>query len=102
MLTVYFNFPNRLITIHRDNACQHIQKNQKPNQRKVDINSNNVDAELQRFNEYRFGSKREINDMWVSVCLGDEASEIEVINKIKKILGGRYKPFRDAEISRHC
>ncbi|MDD9815293.1 MAG: hypothetical protein OXU31_04845 [Gammaproteobacteria bacterium] len=102
MLTVYFNYPNSYISIHGNSDCGEIPYVPKPNQREVDIHSKNVDTALQRFNEYRFGATAERNDMWVSVCLGDMASEMEVINKIKKILGGRYKPFRDAKISRHC
>lgn len=103
MLTVYFNYPNSYISIHGNSDCGEISYVPKPNQREVDINSKNVDVELQRFNnEYRFASTAAINDMWVSVCLGGEASEMGVINKIKKILGRRYKPFRDAKISRHC
>jgi len=104
MLTVYLNYPKERkerIFIHRKSDCSQIQKKQKPNQRKVDINSQNVDAELQRFNEYRFEADAKINDMWVRVSLDNEVSERRVIDDIKKILGGRYKRFRDAKIKDH-
>lgn len=100
MLTVYFNYPESRISIHRNSDCNEIKKREKTNQREVHIDSNNMDAELERFKRYPFASVAEINDMWVMVNLDGEASEMKIINKIKQILG-RYKPFDDAKIEWH-
>jgi len=102
MLTVYFNYPNSYISIHGNSDCLEIPDPPKENHREADIDSSNVDAELKWFYEYPFGSTASKNDMWVKVNLGDESSEMKVVHKIQKILGGRYKPFRDAKISKHC
>lgn len=102
MLTVYFNYPNSYISIHGDRYCGEIPDDPKPNHREVDIDLSNVDDELERLYQHPFGSTVAKNDMWVRVNFGDEAAEKAIINKIQKILGRRYKPFREPEISRHC
>jgi len=102
MLTVYFNYPNSYISIHGDKCCGEIPDVPKPNHREVDIDSNNVGDELEQFYQHHFGSTAAKNDMWVRVDFGDEAAERAIIDEIQNILGRRYKPFRDPEISRHC
>jgi len=101
MLTVYFYYPRGRISIHKDSKCEEIGKHEKPNQRQVNINSNNIKSELERFNKYHFSNNAEITDMWVVVSLDNEVSEIEVIIKIKKILCERFLPFCKAKIEWH-
>jgi len=97
MTNVYLNYPHNYISVHRKSGCPQIQKNKKPKQRKIIINSENVDVELQRFNACHFRSNRDMNDMWVRVCLDDEVSEMKVIEKIF-----RHKDFYNAKIIWHC
>lgn len=102
MIFAYFNYPNQLISAHMKNDCGDIQRTGKPRQRKVDIHSQNVDAELKRMENLKFASNADKNDMWVSVDLNDEALEWQVVTKIKEILGKRYKPFYNAKVNQHC
>ena len=103
MIFAYFNYPNKYISVHSQNNCKKIEQNKKKNQRKVSINSQNVDTELNRFHTApKFASNADENDMWVSVDLNDEAHELKIIASIKEILGARYLRFRNVEIERHC
>ena len=103
MIFAYFNYPRKRIRVHSQNNCKEIERNKKKNQRKVSINSQNVEAELDRFKTApKFGSNADENDMWVSVGLNDEVRELKVIASIKEVLGVRCPPFRNVEIVRHC
>ena len=103
MINAYLNYPNSRVEIHCDRSCSAIRKLNKQNQRVVRINLNNVGIELEKFKaDYKFGSTKYNNDMWVTVDLADIKFEIEVVKYIRRMLGGRYKPFCDAVINVHC
>ena len=103
MITCYINYPHSRISIHNDLSCGVIYQGRKLDQRHARIDLNSIGCELARFNkEYVFGSTSENNDMWIVVDFSDHQFELEVIAYIKRILGKRYKPFRDANLEVHC
>lgn len=103
MLQAYLNYPNSKIAIHSDNTCGNIKQMRKTGQRHVSIKRESLSIELERFEkEYSFASEAACNDMWVTVEMQDRSFEVCIISYIKKMLGCRYKPFRDADIEEHC
>ena len=103
MLHAYLNYPNSIISIHSDDACGAIMRMRKDKQRTVCINRESLSIELTRFKEeHKFASEAARNDMWITVEMDDYSFEVCIIAYIKKILGLRYKPFRDADIKKHC
>ena len=103
MLQAYLNYPNSRVSIHGDAECREIEKMQKPEQRRVNIDRQSVERELARFKEaHDFASTAPLNDMWVIVDLGSEHEEQRVLERIKAALDARYVPFRHASLKRHC
>ena len=103
MLNAYLNYPNSLVTVHGEPTCSTIRQMRKSGQRHVRVNTASRAREREKFDgTYRFGSKAEVNDMWVVVDLESPEEEARMVEEIKSALGRRYKPFRDARIERHC
>ena len=103
MLQVYLNYPNSRISIHNNAACGTIKQMRKPDQREVKIDLGSLTTELAAFkSEYSFASEASHNDMWVTVEMQDQSFETSIIAYVKKLLGARYKRFRDAGIEEHC
>jgi hypothetical protein len=104
MLTIYINYPNSYITVHRNRCCNCIQSHQKANQRVVTIDKANLDSELDKFKtkKYRFASTSQNNDMWVHVDLGDEIHERAAVEGIRELLAQHYTPFADISVDTHC
>jgi hypothetical protein len=104
MIWVYINYPNRRITIHGSPACGAVMRHGKPHQRVVRIGPGNLDEELERFiaGRHRFASGADVNDMWLAVGLGDEARELEVMERIRRLLGELYTPLATVVPQEHC
>ena len=103
MLNAYLNYPNSRVTIHRVAACPTIGQMRKPGQRRVRIDVASRATEMAKFDGvHRFGARAEVNDMWVVLDLGNPREEAETVADIKRALGRRYIPFRDARVETHC
>ena len=104
MLKVYINYPNPHVTVHSDAECSTIQKQHKQNQRFIRLNVTTISSELKLFETkgYQFGAHRKINDMWCEIDFSDKKYELAVIESIRKLLAEHYKPFKRAEIDKHC
>ena len=104
MLTIYINYPNSHITVHRDRGCNCIQSHQKANQRVVTIDKVNLDSELDKFKtkKHRFASTSRSNDMWLNIDLGDEIRERTAVDRIMEILALHYTPFAGISVDTHC
>ena len=103
MLQAYLNYPNSRVSVHGDVDCQEIEKMQKPEQRRVNIDRESVKRELARFKKmHDFASTAPLNDMWVTVDLGNVYEEQRVLERIKATLDARYTPFRRATLKTHC
>ena len=63
-----------------------------------------LSGELDRFasREHRFGSQTEINDMWLEVDLGNLTFEKALVEYVRVLLAGHYKPFRRIKVDEHC
>jgi hypothetical protein len=104
MIMAYINYPNPHISIHGNSACSSIQMQGKKGQRIARLDNSTISSQLKRFSakDYRFGAQAEINDMWLDLNFGDVEFEVAVINYIKRILGGHYRPLASAKVDRHC
>ncbi len=104
MISVYINYPNKQITIHEKSICNFIQRAQKPNQRKIEININNCEGPLNDFFNKRieFQSIPELNDIWLEIDFADKEFEIHLVEYIRRILVKHYSPFADSIVKIHC
>ncbi len=102
MLVVYINYPNKRITIHGDYGCKEIQKRNK-NKRRIRVTQDSKEERLSGFRDsYRFGSKKEVNDMWVEIDFQNQMTEMQVLGDICNCLSTRYRGFKDAIKKPHC
>ena len=103
MLNAYLNYPNSKVTIHRVAGCPTIGQMRKRCQRWIQIDAASRATELAKFEgAHGFGATAEVNDMWVVVSLGNPQEEAQVVADIKRALGRRYAPFRNARVDTHC
>lgn len=104
MLSVYLNYPNPHISIHRDFSCSDVKKMQKVAQRHVRIDANSISAELLKFQnkDYKFGSDTTSNDMWLEIAFNDPAFERAVLDHIHRLVGYHYSPLAKVQIETHC
>jgi hypothetical protein len=104
MISVYINYPNPHITIHKAQACGNIRPHDKEGQRKITINENSISKELLRFSEkdYRFSSNVEQNDMWLVVDLENDSAEAQAVEDVRKHLAHHYTPFGRVKVDVHC
>ena len=103
MLHAYLNYPNARVSLH-GRACGHIQQSGKQQQRHVLLNHQSIGIELKRFvdDEHDFAAQAAKNDMWLEVSLSGQEREIATVEYIQRLLGARYKRFRDCTIEWHC
>lgn len=103
MLDAYLNYPNSRVTAH-GSKCGHIQQARKAGQRRVLLSRSTIGTELQRFvdREHTFGAQAATNDMWLTVDFNDLEFEAAVVHHIHRLLGARYKRFRDCRLEWHC
>jgi hypothetical protein len=104
MLSVYLNYPVSKVSAHHDPDCRHVRAKEKPEQRVVRINIENLSTELQKFRDkqYPFTSTAQLNDMWLEIDLQDRDFEDAVAHYVQRLLGSHYKPFADALVAVHC
>ncbi len=104
MLRAYLNYPNSRMSVHADPACGHIQQAHKAGQRVVRLGPGSIGVELPRFagGEYQFAAQAAMNDMWLFLDFSDPEFELALVRHIRRLLGTRYKRFRERTIERHC
>ena len=103
MLEVYLNYPNARVTVHRNMECGSIRQMDKARQRRVRINDTTRERELRRFQrEHAFGANAAINDMWVTLDLGNVRDEQRFVKCIVSALGRRYGRFQRVDVDTHC
>ena len=70
-MKVYVNYPNPHFTIHEDPHCSDFQKQQKQNQRVLNVNEANIEETLNQFisGHYKFAANSSENDMWLDISL---------------------------------
>lgn len=104
MLSVYMNSPKQRISVHQDPGCKWIPAQHKSNQRVINIDSSNVESEVQKLRnkELKFRAKSGLNDVWFYVNLDNASLEENLVITIQKILCQFYKRIANAEIKYHC
>lgn len=104
MLCVYLNYPNSMVTVHKNLDCGNIEQMEKEGQRYVRIDLSSLSGDLERFanKEHRFASSSATNDMWLEIDLKNEQFELSVVDFIHSLLALQYKPFQDAMCVIHC
>ena len=103
-MNAYINYPNPHITIHRNSGCSQIRKNQKSNQRHIDVTPQNVDGVMKKFanDGYKFSASSEYNDLWLDISLGTTERDDKFLRNIRLELGRHYKPFEGVVVNQHC
>lgn len=103
-MDVYINYPNPHFTIHNNPQCSEIQKHNKPKQRIITVNNQNLGQALTQFinNQHTFSSKALGNDMWLEVNLSSTQQNIGFVFVIQAILGMIYQPLSNAPVTFHC
>ena len=103
---VYLNYPSNVATIHKNIKCNSIQAREKPAQRTIEINVNNLSSVLDDFKKelYPLGSTASNNDLWISLDFGNEQFEEAVIKFIVSILQNTRKRQKNKwkTIKIHC
>ena len=104
MFKVYFNYPHSEIVIHKNRSCGHIKKHQKEGQRSRQLNAKTISNEIMNFgtDSYKFDSTSISNDMWLEIDFADAEFEEAVLCYVQRVLGRRYRPFRDVPIQVCC
>jgi hypothetical protein len=104
MLRAYVNYPNPKVSIHHDPSCGAIQKNNKPGQRVVRIDAENISAEIRRFTTkgYSFAANPAENDMWLEANFEDADFEAAVIAHVHRLIGKHYAPLAKVGVETHC
>ena len=104
MTKAYLNYPNPHMTLHGDSKCAEIGKMQKVGQRDVTVNQASIAQSLSQLASSRFqlGAQASVNDVWLTIDFSDAEFEEAVARYIRRLLGQRYSPLRDAPIQRHC
>lgn len=102
-MKVYINYPNPHFTIHTNTFCSQIKKNQKPNQREITVNSDNLSLVLKSFIDDcpKFLAEATYNDLWLDINLDTAAQEFGFVYIVQLLLGLRYAPLRQAKINEH-
>lgn len=104
MLSIYFNYPNGLVTVHAEARCAFVRSNRKQGQRVVRIDRESLSTELQKVKQrqYKFASTAEQNDLWLQVDLADTELEMAIAKHVHRQLSKNYRPFAKASIESHC
>lgn len=104
MTRAYINYPNVRIVAHRDPGCGSLNRPTTKRKRVVKIDRRSLSNELRRFErrEHDFGSTQAINDMWLSIDLGDHESELEILRRVKAHLERRYSAWTRVDVEVHC
>jgi len=103
-MNVYINYPNPNFTIHNNQQCSEIQKNNKPNQRIITVSNENLGQVLTQFinNQHTFSSTAPQNDLWFDVNLSSTQQNIGFVFMVQAILGMQYPPLSNAPVTFHC
>lgn len=104
MTKAYLNYPHRYMRIHGDLACSEIGKNQKKNQRTLNITPDSLAEVLRRLSDggFRLGSRADYNDVWFNLDFGSLDSDEAAAGKALRVLAIRYKPLRGIKPEWHC
>jgi hypothetical protein len=104
MITVYINYPQPHITVHRDLSCKQIRSHKKINQRCSRINSATEAEELQKFTrkEYSFAANPDENDIWLEIDYQNIDKELVILEMVCRAIARYYKPFRSKSPQIHC
>jgi len=103
-MKAYLNYPNPHMTLHSDSTCPEIGKMQKVGQRDVTINRASFAQALSHLTSrgFQLGAQASVNDVWLTINFDDAEFEEAVAMHVRRLLGQRYSPLRNARIQKHC
>ena len=103
-MQVYVNYPHPHITVHHNDACQHVRMHQKEEQRSYTVRPSNEAGIIVEFlsGKIVFKSDGNFNDLWFDISLGTREQDLEFVNRFQKIVGQRYGRLMTAPVSIHC
>jgi hypothetical protein len=97
MIAVYYNYPNSGFTIHEGMNYEEARVQLKPKPRVDSVTLENITeiVEKVKSQDLKFASNRDLNDLWLEIDFGDVVFEKAFAEFVLRILGKRYKRFRD-------
>ena len=102
MIHAYLNYPNPHLCVHGDPQCGQVGMHNKPNQRHVRLGLPTLSSGLETLIGLQFGSRSEINDVWIEADLDDVEFERACVALGVRRLAQRYGPFDGLAIETHC
>lgn len=89
-MKVYVNYPVPHFMLHDDN-CPEYRKQNKPNQREITINNQNLRDVLKDFlnDKYLFSNTPPNNDMWININLSSPKQDESLVYILQAILGSK-------------
>ena len=101
---VYVNYPNPAFSIHGDPNCASIRQMNKPGQRQINVNVQNLGSVLTQFinGDVSFASTPANNDLWLTIELASDDQERSLVHVLQAILSNRYAPLGRVAVSEHC
>jgi len=102
MIRASLNYPNPHVCTHGDPQCGQFGVHQKPEQRHVRLDLPTLSSGLETLIGLQFGSRSEINDVWVEADLDDLEFERASVAFGVRPLAQRYSPFGGLAIETHC
>jgi len=97
MIAVYYNYPNSGFTIHEGMTVEEARVQFKLNPRVYPVTFENIAKIVKKIKspDLKFASNQAENDLWLEINFGDVVFEKAFAEYILRVLGKRYKPFRD-------
>jgi hypothetical protein len=104
MIYACIDYPTSHVTIHRDPDCRYVEESAWARRRKVRLDANTFSTEIKRLAQgaYRLGSGSGGDTLWLEIQFGDQEFELATALFVKKLLGRRYKPIREARVTVCC
>lgn len=102
MTKAYINYPNPHVTVHGDASCGFVNKSRRPAQRRITLSRRGMDEGLEALRALQFRAEAGLNDVWITFDFDDAEFEESFVVYARSVLGRRYRPLREAKISRHC
>ena len=97
MIAVYYNYPNSGFTIHEGMTVEQSRVQLKPNPRIEFVTVEDISQIVKWVNspDLKFASNQAENDLWLQIDFHDLVFEKAFAEYVLRLLGNRYKRFRD-------
>lgn len=100
MISVYINYPNKVFSLAHDVSAAERWRHPDSKHRVEPVNFDTLGSFISKLQsgDIKFLPQADFNDLYIEVDFGEDEFDLQVVLYIKRVLGARYKPFRDAEV----